>query len=80
MLLIYREERPGPGHSAWKVRTLPGGLALELRAGDDPALVIVQDGDRVRMELPHVKAVIAALGDAAADLAEVLASGGVYQA
>ena len=59
---------------------MPGGLALELRAGDDPALVIVQDGDRVRMELPHVKAVIAALGDAAADLAEVLASGGVYQA
>jgi hypothetical protein len=62
------------------VRELPNGLALELRAGDDPALVLVQGENRVRVELTQVKALVAALVDAAADLAEVLASGGVYHA
>ena len=64
----------------WEARELPGGLALELRAGDDPALVLVQGDNRVRVELDRVKAVVGALVDAAADLVEVLASGGMYHA
>lgn len=40
----------------------------------------MQGGDRVRVELSDVKAVIAAIGDAAADLAGLLAAGGVYHA
>ena len=40
----------------WEVRTLPGGLALELR-GDPPALVLVQGSDRVGVDLAHVKTV-----------------------
>ena len=64
----------------WEVRSLDGGLALELRAGDEPALVLVQGENRVRVDLAHSKALVAALTDAAADLAEVLASGGVYHA
>jgi len=61
----------------WEVRTLLGSLALELH-GDPPGLVLVQGSDRVRVDLAHVKAVhsaalrdgmIAAMGDAAADLA-----------
>jgi hypothetical protein len=32
------------------------------------------------VDLPHVKGLVAAFTDAAADLAEVLASGGVYHA
>jgi hypothetical protein len=35
--------------------------------------VLVQGSDRVRVDLSHVKTVIAAMGDAAADLAAVLA-------
>ena len=42
----------------WKVRTMPGGLSLELCGGDKPSLVIVQGSDRVRVDLAHVKAVI----------------------
>ena len=71
----------------WEVRTLHGGLSLELRGGESrdgmstkPALVIVQGSERVRVELGDVKLVVAALVDAAADLAEVLAAGGVYHA
>jgi len=64
----------------WEVRTLPDGLALELRGGDKPGLVLVQGSDRVIVELAHVKTVIAAMGDAAEDLAAVLAAGGVYHA
>ena len=56
---------------------MPGGLSLELH-GNPPALVIVQSGDRVIVELAHVKTVIAAMGDAAAGLAGLLAAGGVY--
>jgi len=41
----------------WEVRTLPDGLALELR-GDPPGLVIAHDSDRVRIDLAHVKAVV----------------------
>ncbi len=62
----------------WDVRDLPGGVTLELRAGDEPSLVLAQGDNRVRMELPNVETVVAVLVDAAADLAEVLASGGVY--
>jgi hypothetical protein len=61
----------------WEVRTWPAGLSVELRGGDDPALVLVQSSDRVTVDLAHVKAVIAAVGDAAAGLAGVLAVGGV---
>ena len=64
----------------WEVRRLPDGLALELWGGGNPAVVLVQGERRVRVDLPHVKALVAALTDAAADLAEVLASGGVYHA
>ena len=60
----------------WEVRTLPSGLTLELR-GDPPGLALVQGSERVRVDLAHVKAVIAAMGDAAAHLAGVLAAGGV---
>ena len=55
------------------------GLALELR-GNPPALVIVQGSDWIRVELASVKTVIAAMGDAAADLAGLLAAGGVHHA
>jgi hypothetical protein len=64
----------------WEVRELPGGLSLELQAGDDPALVLAQGECRVRVELPHVKVVVAALVDAAADLAKLLAAGDEYHA
>ena len=64
----------------WEVRTLHSGLSLELRGGEKPALVIVQGSDRVRVELADVKTVVAAMADAAADLAGVLAAGGVYHA
>jgi hypothetical protein len=71
------------------VRTLHGGQGLELRGGESrdgmrtkPALVIVQGSERVRVEMADVKLVhsaslrdgtVAAMGDAAADLAGVLA-------
>ena len=64
----------------WEVRTLPDGLTLELWGGGNPALVLVQGDRRVRIDLPHAKAVVAALVDGAADLAALLASGGVYHA
>jgi hypothetical protein len=70
----------GDGPNLWEVRELPGGVALELRAGDDPALALVQGENRVRVELAHVRELVAALVDAAADLAGVLAAGGVYHA
>jgi hypothetical protein len=50
----------------WKVRALPDDLALEMR-GNPPGLVLVQGDDRVGVELAHVKTVIAAMGNAAAD-------------
>ena len=59
---------------------MPGGLALELHGGDDPDLVIVQGSDRVIVRLTDAKLVLAAIGNGAADLAGVLAGGGVYQA
>jgi hypothetical protein len=64
----------------WDVRELPGGLALELRCGDAPALVLAQDENRVRVDLPHAEVVVEALTKAAADLARLLATGGVHQA
>ena len=64
----------------WEVRWLPSGPALEQRAGDDPAPVLAQDENRVGFELASVKGLVTALVDAAADLAEVPASGGVYHA
>jgi hypothetical protein len=64
----------------WETRPLPSDLTLELHAGDDPALVLAQGENRARVKLPHVKVLVAALTDAAADVTEVLASGGVYHA
>lgn len=43
-------------------------------------MVLVQGERRVRVDLPHVKQVVAALADGAADLAEVLAAGDVFHA
>jgi hypothetical protein len=50
----------------WEVRDLPAGLTLEMRGGREPALVLAQGDERVRVELAHVKGVAAALADAAA--------------
>lgn len=63
----------------WGVRALPDGLSLELH-GNPPSLVLVQGSERVMVDLANVKTVIAAMGDAAADLAGLLAAGGVYHA
>lgn len=62
----------------WEARKRDSGLVPELLAGDAPALVLVQGENRIRVNLTYVKALVAALTDAAADLAEVLAAGGVY--
>jgi hypothetical protein len=59
---------------------LPSGTVLELRAEDEPPLALMQGDNQMGVKLGRVKAVVAALTDAAADLAEVLASGGVYHA
>ena len=64
----------------WEVRTLHGGLSVEMRGGEKPALVLVQGEERVRVELTDVKTVVAVMADAAADLVGVLAAGGVYHA
>lgn len=53
---------------------------FDVHAGDHPALVLAQGDDAVQIELAHARAVIAALTDAAADLAELLATGGRYHA
>jgi hypothetical protein len=41
-------------------------------------LVLAQRENWVRLELAHVRVLMAALAEAVADLAEVLASGGLY--
>ena len=64
----------------WEMRTLTNGLTLEMLAGDDPALVLAQSENRARVEFASVECLVAALTDAAVDLAEVLASGGVCHA
>jgi hypothetical protein len=48
------------------------GLVLRSTASEE----VTQGKNRVRMELAHVKGLVAALVDAAAELAEVLALGG----
>jgi len=63
----------------WEERTLPDSLTLELH-GNPPGLVLVRGSDRIRAELAHVKTVIAAMGNAAVDLAGLLVAGGVYYA
>ena len=62
------------------MRNLSDALTLKLQAGNVPALVLTQGERGVRVELPHVKDVVAALVDAAADLDELLAAGDVYHA
>jgi hypothetical protein len=46
-----------------------------MRGGDGSVLVLVRDKTQVRVQLAHVKAVMAALADAAADLVELLVPG-----
>ena len=64
----------------WDVPELTIGLILRMQAEEDPAMRLVQHENRVRMKRAHVKELVAALMDGAADLVEVLASGGVYHA
>lgn len=64
----------------WEARPLPDGVTLELRAGNDPALVLVQGENRVQIDLAYAKEVVAALVDPAADLTTFLAAGGQYHA
>ena len=45
-----------------------------------PTMLLAQGEDAVRIPLAQAKALVAALADGAADLAEVLATGGVYHA
>ena len=54
--------------------------ALACDGGDKPSLVLVQGNDQVRVELAHVKAMIAAMGNAEADLAGLLAAAEVNHA
>ena len=42
----------------WEVLTLPGSLSLELRGGDKPGVVLVQDSERVREELGDTQALL----------------------
>ncbi len=58
----------------WYLRDM-GGLALELHGGDKPALVLRQGDQPIRVEPAHVKRLVGALVDGAADLAEVLSQG-----
>jgi hypothetical protein len=62
------------------ITKLADGTTLELRAGDNPALVLIQSEIRVQVEFAHVKGEVAASADAAADPAELLAADGVYGA
>ena len=39
----------------WETHDLLSGLTLELRAGDDPALALVQSENRVRVNLSYLK-------------------------
>lgn len=55
-------------------------MTQESTSTEAGALVLAQNENRVRVELAHVKVVVAAVVDAAADLAEVLATGGRYHA
>jgi hypothetical protein len=62
-------------------------LKASQRAPNQPLLpravaapVLVRGDNTIRIELTRVKALVAALTDAAADLAELLASGRVYHA
>jgi hypothetical protein len=80
ILTILAEELLAPArtNTALEVRDLPGHLRLELHAGDHPALVLTQGENAVRIELAQSHHIIAALTDAATDLGELLAVGGVY--
>jgi hypothetical protein len=74
---VTRTDNP----SLWEVRELPGRLALELRAGDDLAMVLVQGENRIRVQLADAKNVVFSLVHGTTDLAEVLSSGaGGYHA
>jgi hypothetical protein len=70
----------GTAQDLWRSRTLPDSITLELRAGDNPALALLQGENRLKVELAHITGVVAALADAAADPAELLAVGGQYHA
>lgn len=51
-----------------------------MKAGEDPALALTQRDNRVRVELAQVKALVAALTNADADLVGVLAGNGTHHA
>ncbi len=65
---------------------LPGGLAPEMRADDHRVLVlrstaseaVTRGKNRVRAELAHVKGLVAALVEAAADPVALPTTGGEY--
>lgn len=59
-------------------RRLPAGVVLEAVAGEDPALVLVQGPNRVRVPLSEVQ-VLAALTDAAVALASVRVEEGEHE-
>lgn len=61
-------------------RILPEGLALHLRAGDDPGLVPVREENRVTVEPAGIRGLVAALANAVADLTKVRANCGVHHA
>lgn len=46
----------------WDVRELPDGLSLKMRAGRDPALVLIQGENQAKVELAYIK-VLAAVQD-----------------
>ena len=53
---------------------------LSYTRGSSSGLALVQGENRSKVELSEVKDLVAPLTDAAADLAKVLAAGGVYKA
>jgi hypothetical protein len=59
-----------------EIRDLPDSPSLDLHAEKSPALLLTQGTKRVRTELAHIKTLVAALADAAADLAKILAAAG----
>ena len=48
-----KEAMTDEAQNLWEMRPLPAGITLELRAGDDPALVLVRGENRVQVELAH---------------------------
>jgi hypothetical protein len=43
----------------WETQLVVANLSLELRAGDHPALVLVQDDDQIPVDLASAKVLVA---------------------